>query len=328
MPDGSYYDFNTDREPKGTMDNTMVRYAHRLTDINGNYIGFNAATTSYPNGSWTDQLGRTFPIMIPRRSPAMPSGESVLTQSFNLPGMGAPYVLKWKKLKNTTAATSALTDFNDTLSYMADRQNASTAVSYTPALFGGYTQEYQCSGQGAQTIYAANPDANLFNPVVLTDVVLPTGATYRFSYNKYGEIERVNYPTGGYEEVTYHDVLPLAEITGLYVKANRGVVERKIYESGDDTSPETWTYSVARSKNNYRTSILAADGTQTDRFMHRGTPPPSCNQQSSGEYFGTKWGYDNALAGMAMRNACSHRGHPSISSSGPLQSGSLQPPAR
>lgn len=40
-------------------------------------------------------------------------------------------------------------------------------------------------------------DPSTFNPVVLHRIVLPDGSAYTFTYNEYGEIARVTYPTGG-----------------------------------------------------------------------------------------------------------------------------------
>jgi RHS repeat-associated protein len=311
-PDGSYYDFNTTRENKSATDLMKVRYANKLSDVHGNYIQYNAPDENgvYPYGSWTDQLDRTFPIMIPSKTPDMPSGETVLSQSFTMPGMTAAYTLKWKKLKNTTAATSAFTNFSSQeLHYRGPVVASSSTGGVFPSLFT-MTTEYLCPG-GAQILYAARPyGEDKFNPVVLTDIVLPTGATYTFSYNEFGEVERINYPTGGREEIVYGEVPSLAELTGLYKKTNRGVTERKIYESDSDSTSDTWQFSAAASVNNYRTSVVAPDGTQTDRFMHRGTPPPPCYQQSSGSYYGSRHGYDNVFAGMVYDERVFSSGSP------------------
>lgn len=300
MSDGSFYDFNSTRESKNSVDEIMmVRRAYRLTDVHGNYVQFNAPDeeNGFPNGSWTDQLGRTFPIMIPRETPTLETEETVKVQEFTLPGMDEPYVLKWKRLKGADQSSSAFFDYaNRETSYPGAYQSYGYTGYYSPALFGGTGPTYTC-GHSPQNIRATTYDGK-FNPVVLTDVILPNGASYKFNYNEFGEIERIYYPAGGYEKITYEEVPSLAELKDLYTDTNRGVTVRDVFENENDSTPDTWTYSAASSANNYRTSVIAPDGIQTDRFMHRGIPPPSCGTQGSGIYYGTKWGYDNVFAGM------------------------------
>lgn len=292
MPDGSYYDFNSTREGKNSVEPYInVRRASRLSDVNGNYVQFNAATSQYPNGSWTDQLGRTFPVIIPRETPSIPENETILEQTFVLPGMTQGYTLRWKKLKGNSANESAFTDF--------DTQELGQYAAGANYLFTG-GQMLDCS---LNNLYIESSQASqYFNPVLLTDIVLPNGTSYRFSYNKYGEIEQIHYPTGGREEIAYAQVPSLAELAAPYKKSNRGVVNRKIFESDADATGDTWTYSAESSKSNYRTSVIAPDGTQTDRFMHRGVPPPTCaeqnTQQAAQNYYAPRWGYDNILSGM------------------------------
>ena len=306
LPDGSRYDFNPTREDKGSTDVTQIRRGSRLTDVNGNYVQFNAAATGYPNGSWTDQLGRTFPVMIPRETPTLAPTAGVLEQSFTLPGMSEPYVLRWKRLKGATAADSAFTDFGtQVLKYPGhtnmDYQNP---TSYSPSLFtGGPNPDYRMNQCSFNYLYIGNQGfpAQLFNPVVLAEIVLPNGAEYEFTYNEFGEIEQVRYPAGGSEMITYAPVPSLADLAKPYQQSNRGVTERRIYENDADSSPDTWTYSAESSTNNYRTSTIAPDGTRTDRFMHRAAPPPTiCPSEYTVNYYrGTRYGYDNALNGMA-----------------------------
>jgi hypothetical protein len=38
---------------------------------------------------------------------------------------------------------------------------------------------------------------------VLYQIQLPTGQAYTFTYNEYGEIDKVQLPTGGYERYQY-----------------------------------------------------------------------------------------------------------------------------
>lgn len=302
MPDGSFYTFNAARENKSTSEPYMqVRRASRLTDINNNFVQFNAISEQYPNGSWTDELGRTFPVMIPRETPTMPVNLSVLEQTFVLPGMSQGYTLRWKKLQGNSAANSGFTDFlTQVLKYAGHTDRGQPPTSYSPSLFADGSPLNVCSNQGSLFVIVETPEK--FNPVVLTEIVLPNGASYRFSYNEFGEIERIYYPTGGREEVTYDKVASLAELAKPYQMSNRGVTNRKIFESSSDSTADTWIYTAESSLNNFRTSTIAPDGTQTDRFMHRGLPAPACTARSdtgnATNQYGAHWGYDNPLAGM------------------------------
>ncbi|MDQ3801221.1 MAG: hypothetical protein M3384_17510, partial [Acidobacteriota bacterium] len=297
LPDGSYYTFDLAREAKSSTDLTQVRRAVRLTDTHGNYVYFNIPSTNYPNGSWTDQLGRTFPIMIPREMPSLSANEPVFQQFFTLPGVSQPYVFRWKRLKGDTAAVSAFTDFNNQQLHYPGHTNISqiggNPVNYSPSLFYYSYQMSPCSGNHLKV---SVPFGEKFNPVVLSEIVLPNGTLYRFTYNEFGEIERIYYPTGGREEIEYEQVASLADLALPYQQTNRGVVERRIYENDNDATADTWTYAAAASTNNYRTSTIAPNGARTDRFMHRAAPPPQCT--GSNYYMGTRFGYDNGLSGM------------------------------
>ena len=185
MPDGSSFEFAAAREAKyATTPGIQVRRATRMSDVNGNYITFNAPASGYPNGSVSDQLGRTFPIMVPRENPSLGPTEQVLEQSFVLPGMNSstPYILRWKRLKGDSEANSALSDYDTELHYTG-HTNGSESATYSPSLFGSI-ESMGCSLNHLRVL-----GGNLFNPVVLTEVVLPNGSLYKFTYNKYGEID-------------------------------------------------------------------------------------------------------------------------------------------
>ncbi len=68
----------------------------------------------------------------------------------------------------------------------------------------------------------SNP-GNQFNPVDLTKITLPNGSTYEFKYNLSGEIEKIIYPPGGYEQFAYAQIAPLEATNLSYDKVNRGV---------------------------------------------------------------------------------------------------------
>ena len=148
LPDGSFYDFNSTRQRKSTPDHTdlvWVRRANRLTDVNGNYIqfllpdqGIPAEVAAYPNGYWQDQLGRKFPVMMPSHNPTAP-----LEQSFTMPGMSQPYILRWKLLKGSSEATSTLTNHNTEILYPGAWQMHGSAPEYAALFATGF--DHSCS---------------------------------------------------------------------------------------------------------------------------------------------------------------------------------------
>jgi len=80
------------------------------------------------------------------------------------------------------------------------------------ALRSGYTQ---------QTFAQLFPELNgssstLYDEWIVSSVDLPDGRTYQFRYNPYGELARVELPTGGAIEYDY-----LAGIVGLFLHANQ-----------------------------------------------------------------------------------------------------------
>jgi hypothetical protein len=113
-------------------------------------------------------------------------------------------------------------------------RNLADALSTTVAL--AYTSNYKCTGPNQyQTVspwlyeYTGGPthicaDPDIFNPVVLAEVVLPNGRSYQLKYNRFGEIDKIIYPTGGYERFLYGKINQLVRTNWPYDLTNRGVV--------------------------------------------------------------------------------------------------------
>ncbi|HMM81501.1 MAG TPA: RHS repeat-associated core domain-containing protein [Pyrinomonadaceae bacterium] len=255
MPDGSYYDLGS-----GTLRATAY------TDRNGNSVSY----SSSGGGSWTDTLGRTLDLPVnPTVSPTPGS------QAYSVPGLTGEdditYTLHWKELKGSTAGDSALTDFGDDLRYVSDKYLVMSAWYNRAA--GTYL--FASGGDGYVT-----PDT-IFNPVLLTQIDLPNGLSYKFSYNVWGEIDKVVYPTGGEETFTYGTVAANSFLDDPYAGANRGVLDRKLYKSSTDMSPYEWTYSSSTGS----TTTVNPDGTRYERYMHLSAE-------------GAEYGFDSILAGM------------------------------
>ncbi len=275
MPDGSFYSFKMATQPYNQL---IVRKAEKFTDRNGNFTIYDEA-----NNSWTDTLGRTLAIPLGLTAPTMPN-----IQTYTMPGMTGSYKFYWKKLKDTTAAESGLNVFNQQLEYMAARSSASpTEPPRTSGFLFGSTGTARLHDGGA----------GVFNPIVLTEIELPTGQKYKFRYNIYGTIEKIQYPTGGEELFQYGVVKPLAPSfqENISDQMNFGVINRKVYEQTGQGLPYKWTYSVEYVESlSYKVTLNNPDGTRTERFLHRGNPVCAGCSGNPGTF-----GYDNALAGMA-----------------------------
>ena len=267
MPDGSRYDL---ANSSGHVD----RIASTYTDRNGNYTTFHSPATGYPNGYWTDTLGRTLPLPI---SPAAPSTPQDL--DYYLPGIdgNVTYTFKWKKLKDSTASESALTDFNLDLAYEGDKfYSGGSWQTRTNHLFASEGYDY-----------VTGP---VFNPILLTEIDLPTGQKYKFSYNLYGEIDHIEYPTGGMENFTYEPAPTLSELNYPAAAANRGVSERKVFTTSSTSGPHyDWTYASTLSGTfGLVTRVVNPDGTSNERSLVRSSVD-------------TQFGFDDILVGMPFK---------------------------
>ncbi len=278
MPDGSFYDFESARS--GHYGST-ARKAVKFTDRNGNYTSYNPTT-----GVWTDTLGRSLGAPITPTAPPQPTAtESPI--EYSMPGMTGKYKFHWKRLKGDSAAESGLTDFSQNLKYTGDKIAMGNNGNWTVRdngtfLFGSTFDSYVKSS------------STVFNPIVLTQIELPTGQSYKFSYNIYGLIERITYPTGGEEKITYQVVAPLtqSEPDNVSDQTNFGVTNRKLYVTAGQGTPYEWNYSATHvAPAGYKVSVTNPDGTISERFLHQGTPP--CTGCTAGNF-----GYDNGLAGM------------------------------
>ena len=211
MPDGSFYDFAGEHSG---LNLATVRKAVKFSDRNGNFTTYNDA-----NGTWIDTLGRTLIAPFGLNAPSSPG-----TQTYTMPGMTGNYKFHWKKLKGTTAAESALTDFNQSLKYRGDKYVVNNELqTRAPGtyLFGSIDNKL---------VVGSN---ELFNPVVLTRIELPTGQSYKFSYDIYGRIEHISYPTGGEEEFDYAVIPQLShtEPGDINAQTNFGVTNRKVFQT-------------------------------------------------------------------------------------------------
>jgi subtilisin len=238
MPDGSRYTFNCC--PDG------VEYV-QFIDRNGNVMNFNS------RDGWTDTVGRR--LLLSRRE----IGQESTLQHLTLPGPhGATrtYTLVWKTLDKVLSSGGGAAD----LHYVSDF-SSHIGLPHSPALFHSQTPD-QVQGGG-----------RIFNPEVLSDVILPNEQRYSFTYNVYGEIDKIQLPTGGYHKYEYAVIPALDNRISIqvYGQANRGVVRHSVSESGNASDERTWNYSVTSGASNapYIVTETRPDNTRIERHIHR-----------------------------------------------------------
>jgi YD repeat-containing protein len=283
----------------------------QFIDRNGNTLNYNASTRQ-----WTDTLGRVIGIPLPSRPLAQ-------DYSYTLPGIGGstmPYTFRWRYLAD--ALTPGQNGQSPARKPIANEYLPNPHLPPTPPSGGNYPilvqQQYSdrpslfisdgdADGEGYATVVGHCQDGGeLFNPVVLTEIVLPNGLSYKFSYNIYGEIDKVIYPTGAFERYTYGELPGIGDIKPPYVQANRGVTKRELSADGTGNDLATWQYTVASIYEDnsvplntlrIRTKAPAPDNTWTESYKHNFKAP-----QQPGRTNPRYWpfGFEDATNGMVF----------------------------
>jgi RHS repeat-associated protein len=223
---------------------------YKYIDRNGNTL-----TYSVSNRQWTDTQSRALDV-------PMPASPTAQTYTYSLPSTTSTpysYSVRWSTLQN------ALTNSSDTLRYVSG-QVMGSGDSYSvrsPALFGGDTLD---------RVYGAS---GTFNPIVLAEITLPNGQHYLFTYNVWGELTKVVYPTGGYERFDYAAVTGVSFLKAPYAQGNRGVVDRWLSPTGNSGDEVHWHYVTTASSSVLTVSTTAPDGTLNERLMSAETEEPN-----------------------------------------------------
>jgi RHS repeat-associated protein len=266
---GNYYAVDGSRiwmDASGTL---FMPDGSRYQNVNGQlqHIDRNGNFMAFVGGFWQDTLNRSIPMPLPSGSPTVGSTQ------YTLPG-GMTYTLVWKNLADV------LTDTSQELRNQGDANPGCVPGAGGTSLFH--------SMDGQEKILKVG----IHNPVVLSQIVLPNSTNYTFTYNVWGEIDKIVYPTGGTEQFTYGiwPALGGQLDDGTYSQANHGVYVRTV---SDGLTQQTWNYggaplgmtgvdpaTVAR-------SVTAPDGSITVAWYYK----------SNG--FDIKYGFDDARAGMA-----------------------------
>lgn len=275
LPDGSRYNISP----------TTVQYIDR----NGNTLTYNVSSRQ-----WTDTMGRT--IGMPW--PANP--QAGVNYQYSVPGFnGNPvtYTLKFAQLSSALSPNSAALmpvgdwylpnpslppgDYNSG----NNPQPQSTSTMFHSAYTDPEELDYRTY---TQVIGRGQPGNTNFNTVVLTEVVLANNLSYKFSYNNFGEIDKIVYPSGAYHRYEYGSVPSLGYPIAPYV-ASRGLKNRWVSANGTGSDEVQWNYSFEAPFVLVLTApgpTGAANGIQTKTYLYN-EPNPQNN-----------FGYDDALNGM------------------------------
>jgi YD repeat-containing protein len=187
-------------------------------------------------------------------------------------GASVTYTFVWKNLSGAGVLTTS-----QPLQYTADSGCPPGNGANSPRLFASDSGSSTC-------ILNYN---TVFNPVVLYQIQLPTGQAYTFTYDIYGEIDKVQLPTGGYERYVYGNVGSLDTLVSPYRQANRGVTDRYVSASGTGSDEAHWQYAGGGLS---PITITAPDNSQTQRYINAtiGIGGPTA-----------PWSYDPATNGTA-----------------------------
>ncbi|MFY9553322.1 MAG: RHS repeat-associated core domain-containing protein [Blastocatellia bacterium] len=283
--DGSRYLFNSAINHQA---------ATQFIDRNGNTLDYSSAARQ-----WTDSLGRVIGVPLPV-DPALggmnysyeADRPTAGDYNYDVPGVGGStlrYRFRWSRM------SSVLTVPGKQLAYRADH----TFANGNPKPAGPYLfvtspgplspePEPDASGNGVGNRLGSSDE--LFNPVVLSEIVLPNSVSYKFTYNTFGEIDKVVYPTGGYERYTHSRIAGTSYLKPIYAQANRGVVDQFVSAAGTSGEELHWQYSAAYSAVDaiYTVTATAPDSTRIERMIHVSRPSGTI-----------KYGFDDVRAGMS-----------------------------
>lgn len=270
LPDGSRYVIN----------GSITQYIDR----NGNTLSFDASTRQ-----WTDTMGRVIGMPWPTNPAATDYYYSV--PGFN--GGSTTYTLKFRNLASAlTPGSPALKPVGDHYLPYPDQppgnydSNNFTQVTQGPSMFvSGYSDPDEMNYQSfTRVIGRGQVGSTPFNPVVLAEIVLPTGQSYKFSYNNFGELDKVIYPTNGYQRYQYGVVPAMGHPLVPYPQVSRGITSRWLSANGAGTDEVQWQYQVIGP--GYVMSVTAPDGSRTETSIYNFTNPQN------------NFGYDDARNGM------------------------------
>lgn len=250
-------------------------------DVHGNTL-----TYSGTYRHWTDTLGRVIDMPFP----VSPAAQDY---TYELPGLDGvndgvqTYTFKWRELddvltpdsNNNTPALRVMASHY--LPYPSSDPTNPSGNNYPQAQSSQYqslfTSEYPTEESVVKTMVVGKGQSasQLFNPIVLAEIVLPDGSKYKFSYNVYGEIDKITYPTGAYEKYQIEKTTGSYNLSEPYDQANRGVTSRKLSENGTGNDILEWKYSKQEvgtgswgtgTEGAFVYKVIAPDNTRTEVY--------------------------------------------------------------
>jgi hypothetical protein len=183
-------------------------------------------------------------------------------------------------------------------------------------------------------------DVNPFQPKVVAEIELPDGRKYFLNCNYYGELARVDLPTGGRIEYDYAAGVTGGDASGVVTGINSGgsvknvyrrVIERRVYkEAATLELKETFSRPEDNSGGNQgfvEVQHLAADGVTIlarDRHYYFGSPKSSFVKEAyeysnwqDGKEYQTKF-YDKGAGGALLRTVNNTWQQPTAGNTWPL----------
>ncbi|HJT29925.1 MAG TPA: RHS repeat-associated core domain-containing protein [Pyrinomonadaceae bacterium] len=271
--DGSRMRYDSNGQNSGTLylpDGT--RYiigapTSQYIDRNGNTLNFDHSTRK-----WTDTMGRELNMPWP----ANPGPGDYTYSLLGVNGSTNVYTIKFRSLSaaltpDAQGGTPALRVLASHYLSFPDQNPTGTGGTNFPQpnssgalFFSTYSDPEETSSSFTYVVGRGQQAFATFNPTVLTEIVLPTGQSYKFSYNVYGELDKVIYPAGGYQRYQYDMVPSVSFMTDPYTEGNRGMISRSLSPNGTGGADESkWEYSKSFSP----MIVTAPDKTRTEVYL-------------------------------------------------------------
>src|ERR1043166_1170158 len=298
--DGSRMRYDSSGASTGTLflaDGTRYVFGSGTTqyiDRNGNTLIHTAATRQ-----WTDTLGRTIGMPWPVNPQPIAEGYPYAIPGLN--GTTITYTLQFKNLADALSTNSParlpVGDFYLPNPSQApgdyNSSNFTQATQGSSMFVSGMSDPDQMDYQtNTRVIGRGQVGSTPFNPVVLAEIDLPNGQSYKFSYNNFGELDKIIYPTGAYQRYQYAAVPALGNPLVPYPQVNRGITSRWLNAKGSASTADEvqWLYESTGSVVTVTApgpSGAPADGIKTITYLYNVANPQN------------NFGYDSALNGMA-----------------------------
>ena len=269
LPDGTRY----------VLSSSAVQYIDR----NGNMLNYNRSTRQ-----WTDTVNRVI-------SSPWPENPGAGDYSYSLPGFSTPYTLKFRGLSAALSpgspAQMPMSDYYLPQPYAEPNNQGDTNFPQpiqAASLFMSAWLDEDNPSSYTYVVGRGQSGAGAFDPVVLAEIVLPNGQSYKFSYNNYGELSKVIYPTGAYQRYDYSQVPTIGWVNPPYPQGTRGLTSRWISPNGTGTDEAQWQIVTSPGVDRLLVSVTAPNGTRSETHLLNPATPSN------------NFSYQDARAGMPI----------------------------